>query len=183
MFARILLAVSVLNQSLFGALYPPLLAMAATGFLICAIFYTRKKGESTGDITEKDMHLKSPFQLGSAIKFGLLFGAMLFISKFANLYFGNSGIYLTAFLSGIADVDAITVSMANLSREGSITASTGAFAIVIAAMTNTASKSLIVILFASKEVRKRIVFTMFFIIAAGILALSFFTLGYGSYIF
>ncbi|MFA5855103.1 MAG: MgtC/SapB family protein [Candidatus Gracilibacteria bacterium] len=173
MFARILLAVSVLNQNLFGALYPPLSAMAFTGFLICAVFYTHKQGESAGDITEKDMHLKSPFQLGSAIKFGLLFGAMLFISKFASLYFGNNGIYLTAFLSGIADVDAITVSMANLSREGSITASTGALAIVIAAMTNTASKSLIVIFFASNEVRKKIVFTMFFIIAAGILALSF----------
>ena len=47
-----------------------------------------------------------------------------------------------AFFSGILDVDAIAVSMANLSKDGQITSTVAATGITLAAMTNTVSKVL-----------------------------------------
>ena len=172
MFIRVLFTVSVVNNDLLKPLLVPLLAMAATGFLLSLYFWFRKQGQPTADLSSKDLDLKSPFELGAAIKFGVIFAALLFASKFAAQSFGNVGLYLTAFFSGTFDVDAITVSMAHLTMEGSITAQTGSMGVLIAVMTNTLSKGAIVLFFASREVGRKTLLSMMSIVAVG--AVTFF---------
>ncbi len=172
MFFRVLLTVSFINKDLLGSLILPLLAMGATGFLLATYFWFRKRGEPAANLSAKDLDLKSPFELGAAIKFGIIFAALLFASKFAASSFGTTGLYLTAFFSGTFDVDAITVSMAHLTMEGSITAETGALGVLIAAMTNTLSKGFIVLSLASREVGRRTFLSMLLIILMG--AMTFF---------
>jgi uncharacterized membrane protein (DUF4010 family) len=116
MFIRVIITVSILNPDLVSYVYAPLLGMALTGFILCAYYWFKKGGQPMKSVSAESLHLKSPFQLTSAVKFALFFAAMIFISKFAVTYFGSNGIYFTAFLSGLVDVDAISVSMASSAR-------------------------------------------------------------------
>lgn len=180
MFFRTLLTVSILNHDLLPLLYPPLLAMGGAGFLISFYYWFRRDGQPLKSFTEKDLNLTSPFQLTAAIKFGLIFGAMLFISKFMASYFGSQGVLVTAFFSGIFDVDAISISMANLSKDGEITTMTAALAVTVAAMTNTVSKAFIVLFFGSKMVGIRSFLALIAVIMVGFAALLIsISLGYG----
>lgn len=182
MFFRVLFTVFVINKSLLSSLFLPLLVMGFTGLLLSTYFWFRKHGQPGVGLSAKDLDLKSPFELGSAVKFGIIFAALLFASKFAASSFGNLGLYLTAFFSGTFDVDAITVSIAHLTMEGSITARTGALGVLIAAMTNTLSKGFIVLFFASREVGRRTLASMLLIILLG--ALTFFIpVSYGAFAF
>ncbi len=179
MFFRVLIEVSVLNQDLLALLYAPMLSMGAVGLLLATYFWFSKKKQGVKAITEKDLHLKSPFQLWPAIQFGLLFAFLLFISKFASITFGDEGLYLTALISGMVDVDAITVSMANLSSKGDISLQAAATAVTIATMTNTLVKGGIVMFFGSRAVGIRILGSMIFIIIVGLLGLAFIPNIYG----
>ena len=90
--------------------------------------------------TSSAVDLKNPFELMSAIKFGLVFALILFVSKAAQEYLGSGGVFLAAGLAGLTDVDAITLSMANLAH-GSLAETTAAIAILIAVVVNTAVKA------------------------------------------
>lgn len=180
MFIRILVTVSILNPTLVSYVHGPLLSMAVTGFLFCAYFWFKKRGQPVETMNTETLNLKSPFQLTSAVQFALLFASMIFISKFAVTYFGNNGIYLTSFLSGIVDVDAISVSMAHLSSEGTISLTTAGIGITIAAMTNTLSKAMIVLFFGSRQVGIRTLWAMLFMILVGFaIIFVFFPVNYG----
>ena len=58
----------------------------------------------------------NPFELGQAIRFGLLFGVVTFVAKAAQVYLGDAGLYLAGALAGLTDVDAIALSMAQLAQ-------------------------------------------------------------------
>lgn len=171
MFFRVLLEVSVLNPALTRHLLIPMASMGVTGFLISFYFWFRKKHESKKALAGTELHLHSPFQLSSALKFGVLFASMLFISKFVTIYFGSEALYLTAFFSGLIDVDAITVSMANLTKSQDVMMDQGITAITIAAMTNTLTKGGIVVLFGSREVGLKVILSMLLILGVGLLSL------------
>jgi uncharacterized membrane protein (DUF4010 family) len=83
----------------------------------------------------------NPFDLDQAIKFGLLFGVVVFLAKAAQVYLGDTGLYLAAGIAGLTDVDAITLAMADLTRaeQGNLDIATRA--IVIAVLANTLVKS------------------------------------------
>ncbi len=174
MFFRVLLEVAVLNQDLMAYLSIPLVSMGCMGLLISLFYWLRKGKGRDKQFSDKDLHLKSPFQLWPAIQFGLFFAALLFISKFASMYFGDEGLYLTALISGLADVDAITVSMANLTATQDVTLMAGATAVTIAAMTNTLVKGGIVLLFGSRAVGVRTLVAMILIVLTGVVSLLVF---------
>ena len=96
----------------------------------------------------------NPFELGEAIKFGLLFGGVVFVAKAAQVYLGDAGLYLAAAVAGLTDVDAITLAMANLAQTDASNLQTAARAIVIAVMANTLTKSGMAIGLGSPELRR-----------------------------
>ncbi len=49
----------------------------------------------------------------------------------ANLYFGDKGLYLAALVSGLADVDAITLTIAEQTKSLQLTHETGAIGITM----------------------------------------------------
>jgi uncharacterized membrane protein (DUF4010 family) len=64
--------------------------------------------------------LKNPLRLRPALLFGAIFAAVLLVSEYANELFGASGVYATAFFSGLADVDAMTITLSRLAAEGAV---------------------------------------------------------------
>jgi uncharacterized membrane protein (DUF4010 family) len=87
----------------------------------------------------------------------LLYGLILLVARAAQLYFGNTGVYVSSIASGLADVDAITLSMAELSNQGSLDLETAARAIVFATMSNTVVKGSIVLSSGSAALRRAMV--------------------------
>jgi uncharacterized membrane protein (DUF4010 family) len=137
MYVRVMAAVAVLNPALVEKLWIALLLPVVVGLAYCAFLFWRERI----DKGEHSVPVANPFELGFAIKFGLLFAVILFICKASQIYFGTAGIYLSGFLSGLADVDAIALSMAKLSREaGGVAPDIAARTIVIATVANTMLK-------------------------------------------
>jgi len=98
---------------------------------------------------------KNPFELGPAITFGLLYAVILLAAHTAQLFFGNAGVYISSVVSGLVDVDAITISVSKLSGEGSgLDLVVASRAVVFAAASNTLVKGGIVFSTASPQVRK-----------------------------
>lgn len=136
MYPRILIMIAVTNQKLFQFIWPfvAILTLVGIASSVLLLFGVRKH-------TYDDVKLANPFELFSAIKFGLIFAAILFVSKAAQIYLGDNGVLLAAGLAGTTDVDAITLSMANLSKAGSVTDSVAAIAIILAITVNTIVKA------------------------------------------
>jgi len=81
---------------------------------------------------------------------------------------GDAGVYLSSFASGLADVDAITLSMARLSDEGTIDQTLAARAIILAAAANTLVKGGIVVVLGSRALRRHILLGMLLIVATAL---------------
>lgn len=173
MFFRVLVEISVLNPALLKYLSVPLGLMGIMGCVL-AISYWRKKETTPQSIEEKRLKtraekLESPFTLRPALKFAFVFAIILFLSKLAGIYFGPRGIYVTSFLSGIFDVDAITVSLANLAKDD-LSEKVASQAILIAAGVNTLSKGILFYIFGNKRVARSIIFLFITILIVGLVS-------------
>jgi uncharacterized membrane protein (DUF4010 family) len=77
------------------------------------------------------------------LTFAGLYTLTLLASAWASNRFGAGGAYATASVSGVADVDAITLSAANLAGSGSIDARVAATMVALAVATNLVVKTTI----------------------------------------
>jgi uncharacterized membrane protein (DUF4010 family) len=148
MYPRILIEIAVVNRSLLAFIWPMIVILTVSGLAASLLLLFGKRKE-----TATDVDLKNPFELMSAIKFGLIFALIIFVSKAAQQYLGSGGVYLAAGLAGLTDVDAITLSMANLSKD-SISEATAATAILIAVVVNTVVKASIAFSLGAASLRK-----------------------------
>ncbi|MDH4585128.1 MgtC/SapB family protein [Pseudomonas sp. BN415] len=109
MFPRVLLEVGLVNPTLLSRLGWPL-GIAALVYAAGAFFYWRMAAEDESPNAEPP--LKNPFELGPALRFAALLALILFLVEAARRYLGDMGVYLVSLLSGLTDVDAITLSLA-----------------------------------------------------------------------
>ena len=139
MFLRMAVVSSIFNFEVGERLIIPMALFAFSGFLLSLRSWQQNRKEKAV------ITLNSPLALKPAIKFGLFFMLILFISNFAKNYFGTTGLYLIALIGGLVEVDAITISYSTLAVAGSVLSPVAAaIGIIIAAMSNTFSKWLLV---------------------------------------
>ncbi|MDP3065717.1 MAG: MgtC/SapB family protein [Methanobacteriaceae archaeon] len=165
MFLRMLFEVAVINPSLLPQLSAPLLVMGVMGIVLGVFIWRRVENRAM----DAKLKLENPFSLKPALIFGALFLAVLFMSKIANIYLGTSGVYLTSIISGVADVDAITISMALLAPN-TISPTTAVTAITLAAISNTVFKFLIAWFIGTRKFGRNVGLIFLTIITTGILA-------------
>jgi uncharacterized membrane protein (DUF4010 family) len=137
MFARVLVVVAFLNVALAKLLAIPMLSMTAAGLLVSAFLYFRREGGKAGEGGEVQFH--NPFELTSALKFAAFYAAVLLASKAGVTYLGTGAAYVTGALAGMGDVDAISLSMANLAKEA-LPEKVAVTTILIASASNTLVK-------------------------------------------
>ncbi|MBN1579266.1 MAG: MgtC/SapB family protein [Anaerolineae bacterium] len=163
MFSRVVVEVAVLNTELLGIFWMPMAASAAVGLIYCGYLYFSQRTDEEGDVS-----FSNPFELGPAVKFGLIYAAILLISKAAQMYLPTAGVYLASIVAGLTDVDAITLSMAELSSTGGLDLTTAARAIVLAAMSNTVVKGGIVLSSGAPALRKALLPGLIAMLVAGV---------------
>jgi uncharacterized membrane protein (DUF4010 family) len=163
MFPRVLIEVWILNKSLLEGIVPPILACMAVGLLASYVLWKRKDDSDSKPRVE----FSSPFTFGPAIKFGIFFTSVLFLTTAGQELLGEKAIYGVSALSGLADVDAITVSASNLSKSGEIASDVATIAILIGIAANTFFKAFIVLFMGSRQVAKKVGWIFFLMILAG----------------
>jgi uncharacterized membrane protein (DUF4010 family) len=125
---------------------PQLMIIIASSLIVVT------RGKSFGAMNET-LEIKSPFALGPAFKFGAGFTVLLVIAKTANDILGSTAVYATA-LGGIVSSAAVTVSMAALAVDGSVSFTTAAETAVIASIISTLNKVVLIKISGSKELFK-----------------------------
>lgn len=113
MFPRLALLAYIFNTAILTYLVVPF-GILTLICLIPAILLIKKGDEKAA--TEID--LGNPLNMLNALGFAAILVGILFAVFYANKYFGESGIYYSALIAGLADTDAITISMAKFALEG-----------------------------------------------------------------
>ena len=167
MFPRMLFIVLVANKDLFLALLPNLLIMTMVGVVLAYLLV--RKNTTRG----KDVKMKDPFRIIPALTFGAFFAFVLLISKLAGIYFGDAGIYAASIVSGLADVDAITLTLSTLAKS-TLDPNVAVASITIAAITNTLVKLCIAYVLGTREFGNRIAAIFLPTVLTGLVALFLF---------
>ena len=138
MFPRVWLEAVLLQPALAMRIMMPLLAMAAT-LGIAAWLLNRRPAPRNRDATEHPVAIGNPFELRTALQFGVLLTAVMLLSHFGQQYFGDRGVFLVAIIASLSDVDAITLTMARTAGT-EVALETAADVIVLSAAVNTLAK-------------------------------------------
>lgn len=145
MFPRVLLEVGIVNPQLLPLVLWPMLAMTLSCCLAAPLLWRRAARGSCPEVK-----LENPFELRPALQFGVLLVAIMLLSKAAEQWFGATGIYVLAAVSGLSDVDAITLSLSRLARHD-LDAHVAARSIVLASIVNTLAKGTLVSALAGRR--------------------------------
>jgi len=153
MYPRVLIEATIVEPALARELLVSIGIMAALTGVVALYWWWRaqaKRHEGGSPV-----QLANPLTLGSALGFGALYAAIIFVSKFLEAKVSPSSLQIVGAISGINDVDAITLSTANLVREG-LSAALGAQVVLIAVVVNTFVKAGLAAALASSRVRRAV---------------------------
>jgi len=132
---RVLAVTTAVQPALFPPLAPPVAAAAAVFLLPAAAMILRARPKQA-----MSMVLGNPFELTPVFLFTVLLAGVGLASAYMNLWFGAGGLYPVAAISGLVDVDAISLSTARLASR-SIDIRTATTAILIAVGVNAAARA------------------------------------------
>jgi len=152
LYPRVMVYVAAIYSPLLPLVAPTLAAMLLAGLAGVFLLWRSQRQASSG--ADRAVSLQNPLKLSTAISFGLLFAFVLFLVAAAQQRFGSAGVYATSMIAGLVDVDAITLSSANLAAEGRVAPQVAAGAILLASIVNTISKAVLAISLGSTELRR-----------------------------
>jgi len=148
---RVLVEVAAVAPRSFASLAPPLTAMLGATLVIATAMYFLQRSRDS-----KMPEQKNPAELKTAFVFGALYALVLLAVAVAKERFGSTGLYTVAAISGLTDMDAITLSSAGLVESGRTDPSTGWRAILIAALSNFVFKFGTVALLGDRSLTLRV---------------------------
>jgi uncharacterized membrane protein (DUF4010 family) len=169
MFIRVAVEVAVVHTALLVPLAVPLAAMTVASAVLLAHHHRRAAGAANGTGPAPSVALRNPFRLTAAIQFGLLFAAILLLVQLVQAHLPPGALFALAALAGATDVDAITLSLAELAR-GDLDERSAVLAILAAAWANTAVKCALVMTLGGAGLRRRAVVAAGVIVMAGLVA-------------
>lgn len=134
-FVRVAVEVAIVAPSFILHVLPQFGSVAGVMAIMSGIAYLRARA-----VRDNTPDVQDPTDLKAAIVFGGLYAVMLLGIAAAEAHLGDVGMYLLATLSGLTDVDAITLSTAELMKSERIAAETGWRMMFTAALSNVGFK-------------------------------------------
>jgi len=162
-FGRVMVEVAVVAPGILLDVAPPLVAMMAFMGALALLLMLRTSDEGGLELEEQD----PPSELTAAVIFGALYAAVLVGVALAREYLGTGGLYVVAGLSGLTDIDAITLSTAQLMKGDGLDPATGWRVILVGALANLVFKGLVVFTIGHRSLRGRIAAVFGATLAAG----------------
>ncbi len=133
---RVAIEVAAVARGLLVELIPPFTVVFAFLFAISALLFYRMQQAQT----QPPVH-SNPSQLKPAMIFGALYAVVLLLVAFVDDQFGDQAIYIAATISGLTDVDALTLSVAELYNQQRVVDDTAWRAILVATLSNLGFKA------------------------------------------
>ncbi|MBB3141050.1 MgtC/SapB family protein [Halomonas organivorans] len=156
MFPRIMLYCLVINPALIAPLALPVTTMAVLLYVSALLIWRSHRRAAKVDRPALN---QNPLELRMALLFGVLLAIIMLLGHWLQDWLGNAGVYLLAATSGMADVGAVTLSLARLSH-GTIAPDTVVLGIVIAASVNNIIKAGMATGLGTRELGQRVVLPM-----------------------
>jgi len=142
MLPRLLIVVAIAAPGFVGVVAAPLFG-AFLGLGAAAALVLRRQRDLAPGAGEATLGLVgNPLELGTAVKFGLLLAAIMLVARALDAWVGEGGVVLLGAISGLADVDAISLSLSRMAG-AEIAPAIAAAGILAAVLVNTASKAVI----------------------------------------
>ncbi|MCG6657591.1 MgtC/SapB family protein [Halomonas campisalis] len=163
MFPRILLYATVISPGLVPQLLLPIALMGLTLYVPALVIWYRQRQALKVDHPLS----QNPLELRVALLFGALLALIMVLGEWLRELLGEAGIYLLAASSGLADVDAITLSLSRMSLT-TIDASTAVLGIIIAAAVNNLVKAGMAITVGTPPVGRRVAVPMLLSLVVGL---------------
>ena len=163
-FIRLLIEIAAVAPSLLSAAGPPMLLMIAAFAVVAAVAWR------SGARSPKEMPIEpsNPTELKSAILFGVIYAVVLLLVAAAQDWAGGAGLYLAASVSGLTDVDALTLSTSRLVQTGRLDAGVGWRLIMTAAVSNLCFKLVLATFLGSRAFARRLASLAVVAIALGV---------------
>jgi len=163
---RVIIEVGVvIPEKLNDIILPILVEFILMAGLCVGMFYLINRRNSIDEMPEPE----NPAQFKSALVFGLLYGLILLAVAYAKEEFGRGALYLVAVISGLTDVDAITLSLSQLMKKGSLQPENGWRLILLASLSNLMFKGVLAAVLGSRQLMKWIAASFGISIVAGLL--------------
>jgi len=133
---RVLVELWAVAAASFWAMALPIFVLLGVRLLTVGFVWLRVGRDAQGLPPEA-----SPGDIKAALLFGGLFAAVLLISTIARHRMGEGGLFAVAAISGLTDMDAITLSAGRMVTSDGLSPSNAWRAVVVALMSNTVFKS------------------------------------------
>jgi uncharacterized membrane protein (DUF4010 family) len=117
--------------------------------------------------------ITNPTEIRTALSFAAFYGVILLLAAWLSDRAGSAGLYAVALVSGLTDVDAITLSSLRLHDLGTISVREAVMSISLAILSNIAFKAALVFVLGGFELGRRAVLGLL-LTAAGIATALFF---------
>ncbi len=166
-FVRVAIEMAVVGHVAMLKAVAPLAVLIVSGLFLCLFEWlgSRKEAEAISQQT-------NPTELKSALVFGTLYAIILFAVAATKVHFERTGLFVVAALSGLTDMDAITLSTSRMVSAGRLTADTGWKVIISAVMANLIFKAALVAMLGDRKlfIRVAILFGILIIVGGVLIA-------------
>ena len=162
---RVMTEVAIVSPQNLNVVAPPLIAELVFLTVLCVLLYFYNSNKEAEELPEPD----NPAQLKSALIFGGLYAIILLAVAAAKDFFGEEGLYVVSIISGLTDVDAITLSLSNSMNSGEIESHLAWKLILIASLSNLVFKAGVASSLGTKQLAKYVWISFSLAIAAGLI--------------
>jgi uncharacterized membrane protein (DUF4010 family) len=167
-FVRVMVILGVVTPRILPAVLPPIAAMAVFMAVIVGVQYVFIRKREAVVTTEH-----APSGMKPAIIFGALYAVVILGVAAGREHLGDRGLYLVAAVSGLTDMDAITLSTAELIKENELKVDTGWRMILIGYLSNMVFKAGIVAAIGNRKLFGYVAMLFGLCLAAGVAILLF----------
>jgi uncharacterized membrane protein (DUF4010 family) len=164
---RVLVLSALLNPAVTLALAPLVLPPFIVGLLVSFFAWPRDSRETTAE----EIADGNPLRLASALQMTVAFQVAITALAYARSAFGTMGLYGTASVLGLTDMDALTVSMSSPSTQ--VAAAIAARALAIGILANTLLKMTVAGVVGGPAFRRAAVLGLVGLAVASALGLAF----------
>ena len=165
---RLAIVAAAVAPAILPRLVPVLGAALAAGATAAFVFWRRRlAGEAEFPLPA----VSNPTELRASLGFGLLFAVVLVTAAWLSDVAGRSGLYAVALVSGLTDVDALTLSSLQLFTSGKLGAREAVIAIALALFANTVFKLGLVLTVGGKPLARRVILPALASVLAGTAAI------------
>jgi uncharacterized membrane protein (DUF4010 family) len=167
-FIRVLVLIAVVAPDMLPAAAGPMIGLMLLTLIptLAAWYHVRRE---PSELPEQ----KNPTQMKSAVFFAAMYAVVLFALAAAKRYTDGQALYPVALVSGLTDVDAVTLSISGMVNSRALAAADAWRLIVAAVLSNLVFKAGIVGVLASRKLLGRIALLFAIPMAGGIALILF----------